>query len=183
MIPFPAPATAQAPLPCPSEAPDRVLGPEILLAATIIFLLAGFSALADWGIFPDRHTASVVPTPGAAWKAFSDFGQLEAFISTPGAVILDARIPELYALGRIPGALSLPADSLERGDRDALSLMASIPADATVIAYCSEPLCPLAGRLADLLAQVGRLNVHVFTPGFDGWLDSGRAVEETHGDG
>ncbi|MDR1037927.1 MAG: rhodanese-like domain-containing protein [Deltaproteobacteria bacterium] len=162
---------------------DRLLSPDVLKAAAAIVLLAFLSAGAAAIAFPGKFTAGPAPGPGAPWEAFSDFARLEELVSEPGAFLLDARIPELYALGRIPGALSLPADLLEAGDPEAEALMRSIPLDALVITYCSEPLCPLAGRLADRLSSEGYRNIHVFTAGFDGWLFSGRSVEEVQDGG
>ncbi|MDR1314733.1 MAG: hypothetical protein LBQ12_13855 [Deltaproteobacteria bacterium] len=169
----PSPASRSRP-----PAPDRTLSPDVIKAAAAIIALAALSALAVAAVFPER--LSPAPAPGAAtsWEPFADYARLEALANEPGAVLLDARIPELHALGRIPGALSLPEDRLEAGDPVAARLMASIPKDAAAIAYCSEPLCPLAARLADRLAAAGHERVYVFTPGFDGWLSSGRPVEE-----
>jgi rhodanese-related sulfurtransferase len=103
-----------------------------------------------------------------------DPDELAELMAKPGTILLDARAPLLYGAGHIPGALSLPAEELDlklflEGVKDKKTL---------IITYCSESLCPLAGRLAEALVDKGFTNVHLFSPGFDVWADLGRAVEK-----
>jgi rhodanese-related sulfurtransferase len=148
----------------------------VFKAASLIVILAVFSGLAMSFARPAPFPAA--GARGAAWERFSDFGRLDELMRDPAVVLLDARIRESYALGRIPGARSLPADLAASGDPQAMRELRSLPRDAPVVAYCSEPLCPLAERLAGILAAEGFRRVSVFAPGFDGYLDSGRPVEE-----
>jgi rhodanese-related sulfurtransferase len=183
-------ATRPTSLPPPSRSrPAPGIREEISLpvlkAASIIVILSVFSGLAasrflNLGPSPAEEDAAGPGAPARrGWEAFSDFGRLEALMRAPGTVLLDARSRELHALGRIPGALSLPAELLEAGDPEALTSVRSLPKGSQLVAYCSEPLCPLAARLAARLAAEGFRRVLVFTPGYDGYLDSGRAADET----
>ncbi|MDR3134580.1 MAG: hypothetical protein LBU69_00630 [Deltaproteobacteria bacterium] len=115
------------------------------------------------------------PSPVGGVTEITGLEALEALMAQPGSTILDARDPDLYRLGRIPGALSLPTAELDQ-------LLGPFLAQANplnpVIAYCSESLCPLAGRLATALAEGGHKNVYLYSPGFDRWAELGRPIEK-----
>ena len=84
-------------------------------------------------------------------------------------VLLDARSPELYARGHVPGALNLPhAKIVEAKLRD-------YSADTLFVVYCAGPHCNGAHRAALRLAGLGR-PVKLMIGGVTGWLDEGLAL-------
>lgn len=58
--------------------------------------------------------------------------------------ILDVRPREEYLAGHIPGALSIPFEELEE-------LLAHLPSEADIVAYCRGPYCLLAPQSVTLL--------------------------------
>lgn len=106
---------------------------------------------------------------GAAY--IEDLAGLDRLLGDPSVAVVDARDRRLFQLGSLPGALSLPA---EEAEALAPALMAGLPEGAKILIYCSDPLCPLAERLAGTLAALGAKNLSIFRPGYDGWLASGR---------
>ncbi len=90
------------------------------------------------------------------------------------AVFLDARNPDLYAQGHIPGSLNFPAND---ADKYAPQVMPQLP-DKTreIIVYCSGGDCTLSMEIAQLLVDQGYKRVEVFEDGWPGWNKAGYAA-------
>lgn len=87
-------------------------------------------------------------------------------------VLVDVRPEVEYAAGHLPGAVSVPPDELERLD----SLLAELPADREVIAYCRGPYCVYADDAIRYLADRGRGALRL-VEGVPEWRLAGGAVE------
>jgi len=101
---------------------------------------------------------------------------LQAFLKKldqPGVIILDARDPEDFREGHVPEAKSLPYDEFSE---DSALVLQDIPFDLEVITYCEGMNCSLAEDLADLLKEMGFLDVKVFAGGWEEWLENGMPV-------
>ena len=90
------------------------------------------------------------------------------------AILVDGRIPELYAEGHLPGAVSLPFSEVE----DLLESFLAQHPDKSLIIYCSGYGCSDSFDLAVLLIENGYHDVMVYEGGFPEWRDSGLPVEE-----
>ena len=88
----------------------------------------------------------------------------------PGFVLIDARSPEAYAAGHLPGAVSLPHASI---DADAL---AALP-DEPIVTYCWGPGCNGATRAAARVAALGR-EVKEMIGGYEYWVREGHPVDK-----
>lgn len=84
-------------------------------------------------------------------------------------VLVDARSPEAYAAGHLPGAISLPHATM-----DAESV-ARLP-EGLVVVYCWGPGCNGAHKGAAKLAANGR-RVKEMLGGFEYWVREGSPVE------
>ncbi len=62
--------------------------------------------------------------------------------------VLDVRPVEEYRAGHIPGALSVPLDHLKE-------ILAKLPADQEIVAYCRGPYCILAVQAVEVLRKMG----------------------------
>lgn len=62
------------------------------------------------------------------------FGEVKQAFDHQGAVFIDARSPQEYRAGHIPGARNLPAFEFEGRSREVLK---DLPEDARIITYCS----------------------------------------------
>lgn len=94
---------------------------------------------------------------------------LLASIQSGDITVLDLNARQSWLKARVPGALSLVPDF------DA----ALLPADraASLVFYCSNPLCrkaPNAGKRAE---KLGYTNVRVMSAGITGWVGAGLPVE------
>jgi len=89
-------------------------------------------------------------------------------------VFVDARSPEDYEAGHIPGAVSLPVGQSE--ERLA-AFLERYPPEASIITYCSGRTCQDSHHLAEFLLEFGYDNVTVFIDGFPGWEAEGHPIE------
>jgi rhodanese-related sulfurtransferase len=84
-------------------------------------------------------------------------------------VLLEARGPEAYARGHVPGALNLPHRAVTE------AALAAWPRDALFVVYCAGPHCNAADRAALRLARLGR-RVKTMQGGMAGWASEGFPV-------
>ena len=86
-----------------------------------------------------------------------------------GFVLLEARGPDAYARGHVPGALNLPHRAITE------EALAAWPADTLFVVYCAGPHCNGADRAALRLARLGR-RVKTMPGGMAGWAAEGFPV-------
>lgn len=84
--------------------------------------------------------------------------------------IIDVRPPHLQADGKIPGAITMSADTVD-------AVVLDTPLDGEVILYCSCPNEATAARVAKLLMNKGYSRVRPLTGGFDAWITAGLQTE------
>lgn len=89
-----------------------------------------------------------------------------------GFVVVDARAPDAYARGHVPGAISFPYRAMT-----AETVAALLPPGKAVVTYCDGIHCNASTRAAARLAALGR-QVKEMLDGLDGWRRDGLPVEE-----
>jgi rhodanese-related sulfurtransferase len=90
------------------------------------------------------------------------------------AVFLDARSPDEYKEGHIPGALDFFADDFEKM---APQVLPQLPDKSReIVAYCHGTSCDLSIHLAQKLAEQGYTNVKVFFGGWPEWKKAGYPI-------
>ena len=139
--------------------------------------------LADEGVF---RTWQAVRTLGEARLAeidrvvatyLEDRDELEAMgakalmerLSDESVVVLDVRPEEEYRAGHIPGALSVPVDTLE-------AALQTLPKDKEIVAYCRGPYCVFSDEAVHALSARG-YQASRLTEGFPEWRAAGYPVE------
>ena len=86
-----------------------------------------------------------------------------------GAVtVLDVRPKAEYLSGHIPGALSVPLGKLEE-------LLANLPKDQEIVAYCRGPYCVLAVQAVEMLRKKG-FKATRLEEGVQDWLAMGFSI-------
>lgn len=93
----------------------------------------------------------------------------------PGFVLVDARGPEQFAAGHVPGAVNIPHRKL------IASRLAAYPPQTLFVVYCAGPHCNGAARAAVRLAELER-PVKLMAGGVTGWLDEGFALAHEQAD-
>lgn len=103
-----------------------------------------------------------------------DLAQALELFEQGEAVFVDARMPDEFAAGHIPGAMNLPYDELESH----LDVLNYLPDGGLVITYCDGSECELSLELADELTAMGFGQVRVFFGGWEQWFEAGHPTEE-----
>jgi rhodanese-related sulfurtransferase len=127
---------------------------------------------------PNPVTAPEAADPATALRHFAGRLAVETDVADvaagaarggdPGFVLLDARSPESYAAGHLPGARLL-ARPFSAEDVAALG-------DSLLVVYCWGPACNGATKAARELAALAR-PVKEMLGGFEYWERDGHAVE------
>lgn len=99
---------------------------------------------------------------------------LQKFQSLESAAFIDARPADEFTRGHIPGALSIPFQSLEEQFPIIGSL---IDSNKELIVYCKNRECDDSLMLATELRAMGAENLTLYIDGFEVWEKHGGAVE------
>ncbi|MCX6555212.1 MAG: rhodanese-like domain-containing protein [Candidatus Aminicenantes bacterium] len=105
------------------------------------------------------------------------FGEADAdlvrqMIGDPGVLLVDARLPELFSRGYIPGAVNLP---VARFAAALLPLSPRLRSARLVIVYCGGPKCDDAADLAGKLYEKGFKDLLIYRGGVWDWQRRGNA--------
>ena len=101
-------------------------------------------------------------------------GAFERYVAAKAALILDAREPEEYAEGHVPGARNM---TYEQAATDPALLEQLDAGGRPIIVYCGGGECEVSLRLADELIGSGFTRVAVYLGGFPEWDAAGKPVE------
>lgn len=100
--------------------------------------------------------------------------EARALLAAGKDLFVDARTPEEFREGHIPGAVNIPAEALLTGLESA---MAGLPGDKRLLVYCGNLACPKSKELAQGLKDAGVRNIAVMPEGLEGWRAAGGPVE------
>lgn len=103
-----------------------------------------------------------------------DVDTLRALVESESAVLLDARPPEDYRKGWIPGSISLP---IIRFNETYDEVAPRIEEGKTIITYCEGYHCTDSSMLALALHKKGHLDIFVYKGGIEEWIELGYDVE------
>ena len=100
---------------------------------------------------------------------------MKQLVENRSAVVLDARAPEKYRAGHIPGALSLPVGGFEEGFP---RFSGEIKKSAIIVVYCLGVTCHDSALLAQRLAEKGIGNILIYPGGMDDWSEKQYEIEK-----
>jgi len=86
-----------------------------------------------------------------------------------GFIVLDARSPEAYAAGHVPGAVSFPHRRMEA------STVAALPKDKVIVTYCDGIGCNASTKAAFMLTALG-FEAKEMVGGLEWWKRDGYPV-------
>lgn len=89
--------------------------------------------------------------------------------------VLDARAPDAYAEGHLPGALNLSVENL---DEAYAPLKDTLTKKNRIIVYCDGGDCELSHDLAEALKSLGHKRVQLFAGGIAAWTEAGEKLKE-----
>lgn len=85
-------------------------------------------------------------------------------------LVIDARTPETFARGHVPGAINLPHRNIT------LTTTASLARDKVLVTYCDGVFCNASTKAAARLSALG-FRVKEMLDGMSGWTKEGYPVE------
>ncbi|MSP14012.1 MAG: metalloregulator ArsR/SmtB family transcription factor [Chloroflexi bacterium] len=94
--------------------------------------------------------------------------ELQERLQTGEVILIDVRPATEYRNGHLPGALSMPLSEIQQ-------MMAALPDDRMVVAYCRGPYCVMADQALEILAENGR-KVARLEEGVVEWQQAGYPV-------
>ena len=98
-----------------------------------------------------------------------------SFLESETGAVLDARSPEQYGQGHLPGAIECFVYELEQYLPHVLQ---EIAPDTPVMIYCSGEDCEDSRFLAQSLKEIGFQRLYVYQGGYDEWSRQGLPVAE-----
>lgn len=153
-------------------------GIAILIAAGCLALVFNFLRDNPYPLFPDAAPPAVQDggASDAAAYGFYEISFEDALqhFHENSAVFVDARSPEAYRQGHIPGAVNLPDPQF---DDFFGSFFEQIDPATFLITYCEGEHCPLSGSLAQKLRDAGYEKVYVLNNGWGQWKQRELPVE------
>jgi rhodanese-related sulfurtransferase len=144
----------------------------IVIVSGICGLAGNFIAQKPLPLF--KALAKPDPVAGAVSFAEADADFVRQLSADPGTVLVDARVPELFSQGHIPGAISLP---LSRFDDFIAKLRKRLRGARLIIVYCSGWSCNDSHDLALRLWGKGFKDLFLYRGGMEDWLEKGNALD------
>ena len=127
---------------------------------------------------PSAITSSLPEIPAVNRPVKIPLAALKLYVDQQAAMIIDAREPEEFVEGHVPGALNLPYDLVVT---DPARLEAQDTGGRPIIVYCGGGGCELSLSLANELLFAGHERVAIYEGGFPEWVGRGYPVEEGEG--
>lgn len=100
-----------------------------------------------------------------------DLAATRELVKKKSVRIIDARKPELFRIGRLPGAVNLP------WEEDVLGHVQLEPAGPLLL-YCDNEFCEQSLRLGEKLRGMGYRDIAVFVDGYEAWWNAGESVDQ-----
>lgn len=99
---------------------------------------------------------------------------VKKFFDAGGGFFVDAREPEEFDLGRIPGSINLPFDTAVT---DPTLLESLDTGGRPIIIYCGGGDCEVSLNLAWEILAAGHTRVTYFQGGYPAWVENGYPIE------
>ncbi len=150
--------------------PDVVVLTVISIMAAWVVNVARPQPLPWWG---DYKAVKVQEAARKGLEVLTPAQAMEA-LKAGSWVFVDAREPDEFAAGHIPGAVNISAEVLLTG-LDAAAR--AFPKDKPLLFYCGGISCPKSKDLAEGFKQMGFTALAVMPEGMEGWTAAGGPVE------
>lgn len=121
----------------------------------------------------------VPPTAAAGDPPFIDINQAQMEFELGKSRFIDARNPEEFNCGTIPGSVNIPFEELPEGDLAPYfdSALGYAGRDQALVVFCGGEECDLSLHLGRNFHQYGYGNVLIFFGGAREWAASGFELE------
>jgi rhodanese-related sulfurtransferase len=149
----------------------------ILVIASVLglgFNLVSPNRIDFVGEWRELHEGTGPIVPPSAMEGDAPFIAVDSALiafNSKSAVFVDAREPEEFECGTIPGAINIPFDYLPEGDLGPHfdSALSYLPMDERIIVFCSGEECDASLHLARNMQPLGYTNLAIFFGGSREW--------------
>ena len=148
-----------------------IIGVSVLFGFAVnTFSPKGIALFGNWDTSKGVVSAKSKEHENYFFEEIEEIRAAKEIFDRGGSVFVDARHPDAYHEGHIPGAVSLPVGRFS----DMIEAFRSMHPESTpIITYCSGRECVDSHNLARLLFMEGYTNIQVFIDGYPGWEDEG----------
>lgn len=136
--------------------------------AAVLSLMAALRQVAERNLAEVQQIIAVYFSARDSLDAVSR-EELLARLGSDGVTLFDVRPEDEFAAGHLPGALSVPLDRLEE-------VIAGLPRDREIVAYCRGPYCVLSFEAVEALRRHG-FRARRLEDGLPEWRAAGLPVE------
>ena len=98
--------------------------------------------------------------------------QLKTLLNAGNTVLIDARAPDEFTAGHLPGAINIPFELLG----EYVERMEALPRQARLVCYCDGPPCDKGEMLARELFGKGFTGAAFYNDGLEDWKAAGEEV-------
>lgn len=140
-----------------------------------VFGLAGNAFRADGIPLAERWQEKVLNEQLTGGLPAVSLKQAKEAYASGEVLFVDARDPDFYKMGHIPGAISLPVKDF---DLIFPTLKEQLLAAPRVITYCDGASCEMSVELTEKLLFAGLEDIEIFTGGIQQWKAGGQPIEE-----
>jgi rhodanese-related sulfurtransferase len=157
----------------------------ILIILIAVAVAMAVNALSPNGIalkgvwYDNRHKVELAIPPSYDPKVDSLLTMDDAFAlwQTKQAIFLDAREPDEFVEGHIPGAVSFP---FEEWDQYWSDIQTKITPESRIVCYCGGLDCEASLDMARELKVQGYPNAYIFFGGINKWTELKLPLEASH---
>ena len=135
----------------------------------------GIAWIGQWDASKGVTRATSKTDDSSASLEIHDIETISAIIETESRLVIDARSKESFLQGRLPGAVSYPAERMDELIQD---ILMTIPPDQPILVYCSSIECTDAHTMAQQLIIMNYSDVKIFSGGFQAWEEAGQKIEK-----
>lgn len=140
-------------------------------AARNLILPGGIEWVGKWRSLSSSDGPIVPPSAGEGDPPFIAVDVAEMEHSLGQALFVDARDPEEFVCGTIPGSINIPFEYMPDGDLGGYfdSAMGGISKENTIVVFCSGEECDLSLHLGRNLQEFDYSNLMIFFGGAREW--------------
>lgn len=134
----------------------------------------GIALIGQWDAAQGIVTAFAKNDNSSADLEIGDLKLAKEMYDSGSFLFVDARSRDDFEAGHIKGAISLP---IAQFDESVLDFLDQYAPETAIVTYCSGRDCEDSHQLAQLLLDLGYIQLSVLIDGYPGWKAEGYPVE------
>ena len=129
----------------------------------------------DWSAAQEEKAEEIKQkTTEDGIKLVEDIQKVKELVESGLYIVIDARAPDKFDAGHIPGAVNLPNTERDEKIADVDYLLS--PEQPTLV-YCTGIHCDESHLLSTWLKDIGFTNLYLFPGGYEAWEEAKLPIE------